>query len=259
MAFKVVPSRKDIEQFIERFVERKLKESRVEERINELRRVLGLDKKGGAKAVVAVAPTPTPAPAPAPAPARVELKHEAVPAPRAEPRREAPPVPEPKPSAPKATTFPPPAKKKAAARKAAKKPAGPVKVPAPPAKAPATKAPAAKAPAAKAPAAVGPDPLEVVLAALDAHPKKAALIKAGKQKDQLLRSLIPLYVAQKLDVEVTSGVASKLWARHGVTFAAPNAAKVLREHAGYAKRNAKGVQITPAGVKYVEDALAGSK
>jgi hypothetical protein len=254
MAFKVVPSRKVIEQFIEKFVERKLKESRVEERINELRRVLGLDKKGAAKAVVAVPPA-APAPTPAPSPARVEVKHEAVPAPRAEPRREAAPAPEPKPSAPKATTLPPPAKKKAPGKKAAKKPVGPVKVPGAQAKASAVKPPAATKP----PATTGPDPLTVVLAALDAHPKKAALIKAGKQKDQLLRSLIPLYVAQKVDVEVTSGVASKLWAKHGVTFAAPNAAKVLREHAGYAKRNAKGVLITPAGIKYVEDALAGNK
>lgn len=183
MAFKAIPSKKDIEQFIEQFVERKLKESRLEERVNELRRALGLDK---------AAPKAPPAPA--------------VPAP----------------------------KKKAPAKKAAPK-----------------KAAAAKAPVAEAKA----DPLAEVLGALDAHPKKAALVKAGKEKDQLLRSLIPLYVAQKLDVEVSSGVASKFWAKHGVTFAAPNAAKVLREHAGYAKRTAKGPRISPAGVKYVEAAL----
>lgn len=117
------------------------------------------------------------------------------------------------------------------------------------------KKPAAKkAPAQKVSAK---DPLAQVLASLDSHPKKAALIKAGKQKDQLLRSLIPLYVARNVDV--SSGVTSKLWARHGVTFAAPNVAKALREHVGYARRTAKGPQITPNGIKYVEQALSGKK
>ena len=111
-------------------------------------------------------------------------------------------------------------------------------------------APAKKAPAAK-------DPLAALLASLDAHPKKAALIKAGKQKDQLLRSLIPLYVSRGT-VEVSSGLTSKFWAKHGVTYAAPNVAKALREHVGYARRTAKGgPQITPNGVKYVEQALSG--
>jgi hypothetical protein len=99
------------------------------------------------------------------------------------------------------------------------------------------------------------EPLAQVLAALDAHPKKAALIKAGKQKDQLLRSLIPLYVARS-GVEISSGTTSKFWAAHGVTYAAPNVAKALREHVGYARRTAKGPQITPNGIKYVEAALA---
>lgn len=111
-------------------------------------------------------------------------------------------------------------------------------------------APAKKTAAAKA------DPLAQILADLDAHPRKAVLIKAGKQKDQLLRSLIPLYVARGT-VEVSSGITSKFWARHGVTYAAPNVAKALREHVGYARRTAKGPQITPNGVKYVEQALSG--
>jgi hypothetical protein len=119
----------------------------------------------------------------------------------------------------------------------------------------APKKPKAAAAAKGAPA----DALAVVLSALEAHPKKAALVKAGKQKDQLLRSLIPLYVARDSSVEVTSGVTSRLWATFGVTFAAPNAAKALREHAGYAKRTKAGNQITPNGVKYVEAALAGKK
>jgi hypothetical protein len=126
-------------------------------------------------------------------------------------------------------------------------------------KAPAKKAPAAKARKAPAKKTTAPkDPLSQVLTALDAHPKKAALIKAGKLKDQLLRSLIPLYVARGV-VEVSSGTTSKFWARHGITYAAPNVAKALREHVGYARRTAKGPQITPNGIKYVEQALSGKR
>jgi hypothetical protein len=101
-------------------------------------------------------------------------------------------------------------------------------------------------------------PLAQLLAAVQAHPRGGELAKAGKQKDQLLRSLIPLYLARELSgVEVTSGTTSKFWAHHKVTYAAPNAAKALREHAGYARRTAKGPKITPAGIKYVEAALGG--
>lgn len=114
----------------------------------------------------------------------------------------------------------------------------------------------AKPAAAKKAAPASDEPLAQVLAALDAHPKKAALIKAGKQKDQLLRSLIPLYVARS-GIEISSGTTSKFWAAQGVTYAAPNVAKALREHVGYARRTAKGPQITPNGIKYVEAALAG--
>ena len=119
---------------------------------------------------------------------------------------------------------------------------------------------AAAKPAARAPAkkVSNKDPLEQLLQNLDAHAKKAALIKAGKQKDQLLRSLIPLYVAR--GVEVSSGTTSKFWAEHGVSYAAPNVAKALREHVGYARRSAKGgPQITPNGIKYVEQALSGKR
>jgi hypothetical protein len=119
----------------------------------------------------------------------------------------------------------------------------------------AKKAKPAKAAKTAKPTAPATDPLEALLAALDAHAKKAALIKAGKQKDQLLRSLIPLYVGQKLSLDISSGTTSKFWAKHGVKFAAPNAAKVLREQKGYAKRAGSSVQITPTGVSYVEAAL----
>jgi hypothetical protein len=107
-------------------------------------------------------------------------------------------------------------------------------------------------------APVESDALTRLLADAEAHPLRAALLKAGKQKDQLLRSLIPLFISRGA-YEVTSGTTSKFWAKHGVTYAAPNAAKALREHAGYARRTAKGNQITPNGIKYVEQALAGGR
>jgi hypothetical protein len=101
------------------------------------------------------------------------------------------------------------------------------------------------------------DPLGLLEQALDASDHRSALIKAGKQKDQLLRSLIPLYLS-KGQYEVTSGTVSKFWAKHGVTFAAPNAAKALRQHPGNSKRTARGQQITAQGVKYVEAAFDGT-
>jgi len=112
--------------------------------------------------------------------------------------------------------------------------------------------------AQRAKAAVGPTVVQHLVAKLDAHPKRAALVKAGKQKDQLLRSLIPLYLAQKLSsLEITSGDTSDFWKLNGVKYLAPNAAKALREHVGYARRTKLGPQITPNGIKYVEAALKG--
>lgn len=132
----------------------------------------------------------------------------------------------------------------------------PLEVPAavPPAKAPPSPGAAKVAPRAKAKRAA--DPLSQLLAALQAHPSRAALLHLGNEKDQLLRSLIPLYLARDLSVEVSSGTTSRFWARQGVKFAAPNAAKALREHEGYSRRGADGPHITPAGVKYVEAAVA---
>jgi hypothetical protein len=95
--------------------------------------------------------------------------------------------------------------------------------------------------------------------ALTTHPRKDALVKAGRAKDQLMRALIPLYLARGWDVEITSGATSKLWKKYGVTFAPPNAAKALREHVGYARRTKAGLQITPNGVKYVEQAFGAKK
>ena len=119
----------------------------------------------------------------------------------------------------------------------------------------------AKAPAAKKSTSRGsvPSTLEQLVAKLDLHGKKSQLVRAGKQKDQLLRSLIPLYLAQKLNnVEITSGDTSDFWGLYGVKFLAPNAAKALREHVGYARRTRFGPQITPNGIKYVEAALKGA-
>lgn len=121
----------------------------------------------------------------------------------------------------------------------------------------AKKAPKAKAKAKAGKAAKSATPLDALIAKFEAHSKKSDLVKAGKQKDQLLRSLIPLYVAR--DVEVSSGTTSKFWSKYGVKFAAPNVAKALREHVGYARRTAKGPQITPNGIKYVEGALSKKK
>jgi hypothetical protein len=105
---------------------------------------------------------------------------------------------------------------------------------------------------------VMPSTVEHLVAALDHHPKRSMLVKAGKMKDQLLRSLIPLYLSQKMtDVEITSGDTSQFWKLHGVKFLAPNAAKALREHVGYARRTKVGPQITPNGIKYVDAALKG--
>lgn len=141
----------------------------------------------------------------------------------------------------------------------AAKPTAKVEKPAPAPVAKPAKKPAAAKKAKPAAKAAANDPIDALSAAFEAHPKKAALIKGGKQKDQLLRALIPLYVGAKAGLDVSSGTTSKFWAKHGVKFAAPNAAKALREHVGYARRTAKGVQITPNGVKYVETALSGKK
>jgi hypothetical protein len=104
-----------------------------------------------------------------------------------------------------------------------------------------------------------PTALDLVIKSLEASSKRAALIKAGRQKDQLLRSLIPLYLARNSNVEITSGVVSKFWKLHGVKYAAPNAAKALREHVGYARQTKTGRQITPNGIKYVEQAVMMKK
>ncbi|HZH02149.1 MAG TPA: hypothetical protein VEY30_00110 [Myxococcaceae bacterium] len=97
--------------------------------------------------------------------------------------------------------------------------------------------------------------VEAVVTALAKHPRKGELLKAGKEKDQLLRSLIPLYVARGQKVKINSGLISRFWRQHGVNYAAPNAAKALRNHEGYAKVGKNGQQITASGVKYVEAAL----
>ena len=98
-------------------------------------------------------------------------------------------------------------------------------------------------------------PLDLIEKALAKNPRRAQLLRAGVQKDQLLRSLVPLYLARTIDAEVNSGIISRFWKLHGVSYATPNAAKALREHVGYARVKGNGRQITPNGIKYVEDQL----
>ncbi|GMT99031.1 hypothetical protein KH5H1_31500 [Corallococcus caeni] len=142
-----------------------------------------------------------------------------------------------------------PKAKKAAGKKSAAK-----KAPAAKKKSAAKKAPVAKKAATSG--AASEDAVSVLETALRGHARQKDLVSAGKEKDQLLRSLIPLYLAKALDVEVTSGTTSRFWSGLGVTYAAPNAAKALRLHAGYAQDTKKGKAITAKGIRYVEDALA---
>jgi hypothetical protein len=100
-----------------------------------------------------------------------------------------------------------------------------------------------------------PESVNKLVAALRAHPNQKGIVTAGQQKDQLLRSLIPLYLARSLDLEVTSGTTSKFWEELGISYAAPNAAKALRTHTGYAQETKKGRAITAKGIKYVEQAV----
>ncbi|ATB49936.1 hypothetical protein MYMAC_005590 [Corallococcus macrosporus DSM 14697] len=104
----------------------------------------------------------------------------------------------------------------------------------------------------------GSTAVDQLLTALRSHPRQQEFISAGKQKDQLVRSLIPLYLARSLDAdfEVTSGTTSRFWGELGVTYAAPNAAKALRLHGGYAQDTKKGKAITSRGVQYVEEMLS---
>ena len=151
----------------------------------------------------------------------------------------------------------PKAKKSVGKAAAARKKTAPAAKKAAAKKAPAKKAAARKAPAAKKSAAqpASEDAVSVLEAALRSHARQKDLVSAGKEKDQLLRSLIPLYLAKSLDVEITSGTTSRFWSGLGVTYAAPNAAKALRLHAGYAQDTKKGKAITAKGVRYVEEAL----
>ncbi len=106
-----------------------------------------------------------------------------------------------------------------------------------------------------APASEPGDAVGLLVGALRTHPKQEELVSAGRQKDQLLRSLIPLYLARALELEVTSGTTSRFWGELGVTYAAPNAAKALRLNTGFTQDTPKGKALTPKGIKYVESAL----
>ncbi|QSQ13503.1 hypothetical protein [Myxococcus landrumensis] len=207
-----------------------------------------------------VARKETPAAAPTPAPPGVAepTRVERTPRPRPVAEAEAEPLPI-EASAPEAPAARAPKAKKA--RTVAKVPKAK--------KASSTKAASAKSssksaarskPREKKPEAPAADSNQAVgqlVEALRAHPRHEELRAAGKLKDQLVRSLIPLYLARamELDMEVTSGTTSRFWGELGVTYAAPNAAKALRLHAGYAQDTKKGKAITPKGVQYVEETL----
>jgi hypothetical protein len=94
-----------------------------------------------------------------------------------------------------------------------------------------------------------------VASAMRAHPMARALIRAGRRRDQLLRSLIPLYIARQLVLDLDAGEIARVWRAFDVNYAVPNAAKALREHLGYARRTRTGRRISSAGVKYVERAV----
>ncbi|KFA91672.1 hypothetical protein [Archangium violaceum] len=175
-----------------------------------------------------LSPEPPP-PVPAQAPRVEESLHEAAPA---RP-----------PKASRVRNASPPKKKKAAAVHKAAAPRG-KKVLAPPA-----------AETAPAPASESSDAVSALVDALRAHPRHQELLVAGRLKDQLLRSLIPFYLARSLSVEVTSGTTSRFWGELGVTYAAPNAAKALRLNTGFTRDTKKGKALTSKGVKYVEAAL----
>jgi hypothetical protein len=182
---------------------------------------------------------PRPAPEP-PTPAAAPLSLAPPPAPPVQaPRSEAPPARLAK--APRVRKTAAPKKKAAAERKAA--PRGKKAV-----------TPPAAEPLPVAAAEPG-DAVGALVEALRAHPRHQELLAAGRRKDQLLRSLIPFYLARSLDVEVTSGTTSRFWGELGVVYAAPNAAKALRLNTGFTQDTKKGRTLTSKGVKYVEAAL----
>lgn len=122
--------------------------------------------------------------------------------------------------------------------------------------APARKAAAKRGSTAGRATAKTTETVKQLVEALQSHPQQKGLLTAGQQKDQLLRSLIPLYLARSLDIAVTSGTTSRFWGKLGISYAAPNAAKALRIHTGYASETKKGRAITAKGIKYVEQAIA---
>lgn len=98
---------------------------------------------------------------------------------------------------------------------------------------------------------------QLVLASVAMHRRRDELRKVGKQRDSLLRALVPLYVVRGTLLEglITSGVTRQFWSTYGVKVQATVMAKALREHVGYARRTRDGLRITMNGLKYVEAAL----
>jgi len=100
--------------------------------------------------------------------------------------------------------------------------------------------------------------LQAILLLLDKHPKRPALIRAGKQRDDLLRALVPLYIlkgTKEPHALVSSGTVSKFWKLHGVKIQGPRVARAWRERIGYSRVTRHGRVLTPNGVQYVQHAL----
>lgn len=95
--------------------------------------------------------------------------------------------------------------------------------------------------------------LDQLLRLLDVHPKRAALIKVGKSRDQLARALVPLLLLKDSPIpfEVSSVTMERFWKLHGNKIQASRIAKALREHVGYARNTKTGKTITPNGEKYL--------
>lgn len=104
--------------------------------------------------------------------------------------------------------------------------------------------------------------VDVVLRALEGDHVRAAMVKAGKQRDDLLRALIPLELLRRAgrgNIECSSGAISIFWKLHGVKIEASRVARAFRTHVGYARNTKTGKVITRPGVLYVSSALLSQR
>lgn len=94
------------------------------------------------------------------------------------------------------------------------------------------------------------------------HSDWSRAVSAGQRNvDQLLRALVPLFLAETVQtvgggpVRITSGDISRFWSAFGVWLSPSNAAKALLWHIGYSRHTRRGRRITPNGVRYVRAAF----